>query len=237
MFTIVCSPILAQEPAGELDQSLPMNLKPVLSVPSEKPLLPNSKDLIKTPLPPVKPIELMQKLPLEESDTPEKSDDSIEKPTEAAVDASISLPPERPQFDLPLPPSMEPPKMEEKDEEGEEESGAQGIEKQVDSIELACIQPEVMDIVKKAGAFFHSIPIITSGYRSRGRRGSMHRLCKAVDFIVPGVSTQTLANYLKALPEAGGVGTYCHTKSVHIDTGEPRNWGYCGFRRTYFSLR
>jgi Peptidase M15 len=211
------------------------------------------KKVVDVPLPPQKPAGMSgegaaavnQKPQKEEPATPEPKpalSEQIEpvpepKSDEPVIDASIPLPPNKPQFDLPLPPSMMPPKADEKDEEGEEEGAGGGVEKQVDSVELACIEPAVMDIVKKAGAFFRAVPIITSGYRARGRRGSLHRMCKAVDFIVPGVSTQTLANYLKALPEAGGVGTYCHTKSVHIDVGEPRNWGYCGFRRTYFSLR
>ena len=139
---------------------------------------------------------------------------------------------------IPLPPSMKEGKPPDPESDGEEESSLPGgFEKQVDSVELACIKPELMNIVKRAGQFFRSVPIITSGFRARGRRGSLHRRCMAVDFVVPGVSTQTLASYLKTQPDAGGVGTYCNTRSVHVDIGERRNWGYCGFHRTYFSLR
>jgi uncharacterized protein YcbK (DUF882 family) len=87
-----------------------------------------------------------------------------------------------------------------------------------------------MVLVRKAGDRFGVTPIITSGQRYRGRLGSYHRKCMAADFYVPGIPRADLARYLRSLPEAGGVGTYCHTKSVHIDIGEPRNWSQCGFR-------
>ncbi len=195
------------------------------------------------PLPPEKPEHLLQKPSLSDSPTPQELvKDDERKPVDAVLDSTIPLPPEKPAFnlpvlDLPVPPSMEVSNPSEKEQEGIEESVAGGVEKQVDSVELACIKPEVMAIVQKSGLFFHAIPIVTSGYRSKGRKGSLHRQCMAVDFIVPSVAKETLVKYLRSLPEAGGVGTYCHTKSVHIDVGEARDWGYCGFRRTYFNMR
>jgi hypothetical protein len=104
------------------------------------------------------------------------------------------------------------------------------VEKQTDAVDIACIQPEVMKLVRLAGEHFGATPIITSGQRNRGRRGSYHRKCMAADFFVPGIERARLAKYLRTLPGAGGVGTYCHTKSVHIDIGEARNWWQCGFR-------
>ena len=91
--------------------------------------------------------------------------------------------------------------------------------------------------MKKTGEFFHQIPVITSGFRTYGRPGSYHRLCMAADFIVPGVSQEQIVKYLHHVPGVGGVGTYCGTKIVHVDIGEPRDWAYCGLRRTFFSLR
>ena len=110
------------------------------------------------------------------------------------------------------------------------------VEKQTDYVNIACLSPDLMKIVRKAGEHFKGTPVITSGQRSSGRRGSYHRKCMAADFFVPGVERAVLAKYLRTLPEAGGVGTYCHTKSVHIDIGEPRNWSQCGFRFR-FALR
>jgi hypothetical protein len=110
------------------------------------------------------------------------------------------------------------------------------VEKQTDYVDIACIKPEVMALVRAAGEHFGGTPIITSGQRNRGRRGSFHRRCMAADFFVPGIERARLARYLRAQAGAGGVGTYCHTKSVHIDIGEPRNWYQCG-RRFRFAQR
>jgi hypothetical protein len=110
------------------------------------------------------------------------------------------------------------------------------VEKQTDAVDIACIRPEVMGLVRSAGAYFAETPVITSGQRNRGRRGSLHRRCMAADFFIPGVERARLARFLRALPGAGGVGTYCHTKSVHIDIGDRRNWYQCG-RRFRFAQR
>lgn len=104
------------------------------------------------------------------------------------------------------------------------------VEKQTEAVNIACLRPELMDIVQRAGQHFGGTPVITSGQRFRGRRGSYHRKCMAADFIIPGIDRSRLASFLRSLPEAGGVGTYCHTKAVHIDIGDPRNWYQCGFR-------
>ena len=104
------------------------------------------------------------------------------------------------------------------------------VEKQTEYVNIACLQPEVLKYIRLSGEHFKATPVITSGQRDRGRRGSYHRRCMAADFFVPGVERAVLAKYLRGLPGAGGVGTYCHTKSVHIDIGEPRNWYQCGFR-------
>lgn len=110
------------------------------------------------------------------------------------------------------------------------------VEKQTDAVDIACLKPEVMSLIREAGEHFGGTPIITSGSRNRGRRGSLHRRCMAADFFVPGIERARLARYLRGLTGAGGVGTYCHTKSVHVDIGEPRNWYQCG-RRFRFAQR
>ena len=46
------------------------------------------------------------------------------------------------------------------------------------------------------------------------------------DIQIKGVSKWELATYLRSLPERGGVGTYCHTASVHIDIGPQRDWNW-----------
>ncbi len=123
-----------------------------------------------------------------------------------------------------------------RDDDLEDDENSKLVEKQVPGVQIACLKPELMALVRKAGEKFGGTPVITSGFRDRGRRGSHHRKCEAADFFITGVSSGQLVSYLKSLPGAGGVGTYCHTKSVHIDTGEPRNWHQCGRRRS-FALR
>jgi hypothetical protein len=124
-----------------------------------------------------------------------------------------------------------------RDDDFEDEmSSKKLVEKQTDYVNIACLKPSLMRLINAAGTHFKGTPVITSGFRDRGRRGSYHRRCEAADFFITGVSSGALTTFLRTLPGAGGVGTYCHTKSVHIDTGEPRDWHQCGFRRR-FALR
>ena len=51
----------------------------------------------------------------------------------------------------------------------------------------------------------------------------------AADIQIDGVSKWDIATYIRSLPDRGGVGTYCHTDSVHLDTGNARDWNWgCG---------
>ena len=75
--------------------------------------------------------------------------------------------------------------------------------------------------------------VVTSGYRSpshnrrvNGAKRSMHMYCAAVDVQIPGVGKWELAKFVRSMPGRGGVGTYCHTNSVHIDVGPERDWNW-----------
>ncbi|MEM1364692.1 MAG: D-Ala-D-Ala carboxypeptidase family metallohydrolase, partial [Pseudomonadota bacterium] len=70
-----------------------------------------------------------------------------------------------------------------------------------------------------------------SNRRAGGARNSRHTFCDAADIQVAGVSKWTLAKYLRTIPGRGGVGTYCHTKSVHIDTYKKRDWNWACRKR------
>lgn len=59
---------------------------------------------------------------------------------------------------------------------------------------------------------------VTSGYRTNGRRRSMHRFCRAADIRIPGVAPSQLARYARTIPGINGVGTYRRKSIVHIDT-------------------
>jgi len=106
-----------------------------------------------------------------------------------------------------------------------------GLRLQHDKVQVACLKPGVLKVLKLVERKYGSKPIITSGYRSPkrnrragGARRSQHVFCKAVDIQVEGVSKWQLAKYLRSIPGRGGVGTYCRTKSVHIDIGSKRDW-------------
>ena len=109
--------------------------------------------------------------------------------------------------------------------------GNHGLLLQRKSVKVGCFPPPLIRILKRVERKFGRTPIVTSGYRSpkynrliRGAKNSMHIHCKAADIQVKGVSKWTLARYLRTLPGRGGVGTYCHTASVHIDIGTKRDW-------------
>ncbi len=69
-------------------------------------------------------------------------------------------------------------------------------------------------------------PLVTSGHRSNGRRGSYHRKCLAADIRVPGVSVKRIVAAARSAPAVGGIGTYCNG-IVHVDVGPRRAWHYC----------
>ncbi|GMB80988.1 hypothetical protein NN6n1_17710 [Shinella zoogloeoides] len=70
-------------------------------------------------------------------------------------------------------------------------------------------------------------PLVTSGHRTNGRRGSYHRKCLAADIRVPGVAVQRILAAARSAPAIGGVGTYCNG-IVHVDVGPRRSWSHCG---------
>lgn len=70
-------------------------------------------------------------------------------------------------------------------------------------------------------------PLVTSGHRSGGRRGSYHRKCLAADIRVPGVSVKRIVAAARSAPAIGGIGTYCNG-IVHVDVGPKRRWHHCG---------
>ncbi|MEP1777640.1 MAG: D-Ala-D-Ala carboxypeptidase family metallohydrolase, partial [Nitratireductor sp.] len=114
-----------------------------------------------------------------------------------------------------------------------------GLIKQTDRVDVGCLKPSLVRVLRRVEQHFGKKLIVTSGYRSparnrraRGARNSLHMYCAAADVQVPGVSKAQLARFVRAMPGRGGVGTYCHTKSVHIDVGPERDWNWrCRRRR------
>ena len=108
-----------------------------------------------------------------------------------------------------------------------------GIVTQHSGVNVDCITPGVITILQYVEQKYGRKPVVTSGYRSPSRnrraggaRNSMHIYCRAVDIQVKGISKWQLAKFLRTVPGRGGVGTYCRTNSVHIDTGPKRDWHY-----------
>jgi hypothetical protein len=98
------------------------------------------------------------------------------------------------------------------------------------SVETGCFDKELKQILSDLGRQFDAVPMVTSGHRkSRNRPGSLHVSCDAADIQIPGVAPSRVAEAARKHPLVGGVGTYCHTKSIHVDTGERRDWNWsCG---------
>lgn len=113
-----------------------------------------------------------------------------------------------------------------------------GLLKQTESVDVACLKPSLVRVLKTIEGRYGKKMIVTSGYRdlkrnrrANGARNSLHMYCAAADIQVPGVSKWELANYVRSMPGRGGVGTYCHTESVHIDVGPERDWNWRCRRR------
>lgn len=113
-----------------------------------------------------------------------------------------------------------------------------GLLKQRDSVDVACLKPSLVRVLKTVERRYGKHVVVTSGYRSpahnrraRGARNSLHMYCAAADIQVEGISKWDLAKFLRSMPGRGGVGTYCHTNSVHVDVGPERDWNWRCRRR------
>jgi uncharacterized protein YcbK (DUF882 family) len=108
-----------------------------------------------------------------------------------------------------------------------------GLKVQRESVQVACLKPQLVGILKTIERRYGKSVIVTSGYRSppynrlvNGAKASLHMSCAAADIQVPGISKWELANFARSMPGRGGVGTYCHTESVHVDIGPQRDWNW-----------
>ncbi|WEZ83545.1 D-Ala-D-Ala carboxypeptidase family metallohydrolase [Rhizobium sp. 32-5/1] len=113
-----------------------------------------------------------------------------------------------------------------------------GLWLQTQKVETGCFKPELMQVLKIVENHYGRKVMVTSGLRdlkhnrrAGGRRQSLHTTCEAADIQIPGISKWKLAEYLRTIPGRGGVGTYCHTESVHIDIGTERDWNWRCRRR------
>lgn len=137
------------------------------------------------------------------------------------------------------------------DEDGENASGVEyasaaglarlspnGLHLQTEKVDVACLKPALVRVLRTIESHYGRDVIVTSGYRNPthnrqigGATGSKHTSCEAADIQVSGVSKWQLAKYVRSMPGRGGVGTYCHTNSVHVDIGSERDWNWRCRRR------
>lgn len=108
-----------------------------------------------------------------------------------------------------------------------------GLLKQTADVDTSCLKPSLVRVLKSVEQHYGKKAVVTSGYRdparnqrARGARNSLHMYCAAADVQIEGVSKWELANYVRTMPGRGGVGTYCHTESVHVDVGPERDWNW-----------
>lgn len=113
-----------------------------------------------------------------------------------------------------------------------------GLLRQTENVDVACLKPSLVRVLKAIEQRYRGKIVVTSGYRSpthnqraRGAKNSLHMYCAAADIQIEGVSKWELANYVRSMPGRGGVGTYCHTDSVHVDVGPERDWNWRCRRR------
>ncbi|OQP88067.1 hypothetical protein BTR14_00885 [Rhizobium rhizosphaerae] len=110
---------------------------------------------------------------------------------------------------------------------------ARGFWLEQPQVDSSCFRPDLKAILKSVETRFGRKVLVTSGHRTPvhnarvgGAPKSRHLTCEAADIQVAGVDKLQLAGYLRSLPNVGGVGTYCHTQSVHVDTGKRRDWNW-----------
>ncbi len=108
-----------------------------------------------------------------------------------------------------------------------------GLRTHHDKVQVSCLKPQLVSMIKRLESHYRKPVVITSGYRSpshnrsvSGAKRSLHMSCAAADLQIPGVSKWEIARQVRTWPGRGGVGTYCHTESVHIDVGPERDWNW-----------
>ncbi|MCR6502464.1 YcbK family protein [Shinella sp. CPCC 101442] len=109
-----------------------------------------------------------------------------------------------------------------------------GLWLQTEKVKTGCFKPELLQVLKTIESHYDKPIIVTSGLRdvkANRAKQSLHTRCEAADIQIAGVTKWELAEYLRSMPDRGGVGTYCHTESVHIDVGPERDWNWRCRRR------
>ena len=115
------------------------------------------------------------------------------------------------------------------------------VQAQAFSGHVGGLNPRLGSLLRSIEGHFHRPLTVTSGCRSHqhnrsigGARESWHLRCMAADVKVDGVSKGAVAHYAAGLGGRGGIGTYCHDSSVHVNLGPRREWYWgCGGQRSF----
>jgi len=111
--------------------------------------------------------------------------------------------------------------------DGNKKGGGQRWVAAYPNVETDCFPIDLRNALDTIAKHFGTTVEVTSGYRNRGRRHSLHRSCMAADIRVAGVSPGTVASYAKTVPGINGVGTYHWVSVTHVDTRAERfAWRY-----------
>lgn len=102
--------------------------------------------------------------------------------------------------------------------------------KQTSAVRANCFPGKLLVVLNHIKNKTGRKPVLTSGHRTGGRKGSQHRNCLAADIRVPGVSDRTIIAAAMTAPGIGGIGRYCNG-IIHVDVGPKRMWNHCGGKR------
>jgi hypothetical protein len=91
-----------------------------------------------------------------------------------------------------------------------------------DEVETDCFPTRLRQALEQIGAHFNSEVLVTSGRRTTGRTGSLHRTCMAADIRVVGVAPEEVARVARTIPGVNGVGAYRHVALTHVDVRDER---------------
>ena len=113
---------------------------------------------------------------------------------------------------------------------------AEYLIRQTPRVMMHCFPASLRQVLARMAKHFNSQVIVTSGFRAGGRRHSLHRACKAADIQIAGVRPSQIVGYAQLQDEVGGIGTYRHTRSVHVDVREQKISWYGNRGRSHFRL-
>ncbi len=107
-----------------------------------------------------------------------------------------------------------------------------GLLKQNETVDVACLKPSLVRVLKTIEGHYGRKMVVTSGYRdparnrrANGAKNSLHMYCAAADIQVPGVCKWELANYICAPCPAAAASAPIAIPNPCISTSAPSATG------------